>query len=164
LRLMRLEKLPWDFAQLIEESEREGFRFLTKLSANWQAGKNRFDQKGECLFGAFSDLSSNLSSDSEKDSLLGIGGLNQDPYLADPAVGRVRHVYVTSRARRLGLGRKIVEAIIEASYPHFRLLTLKTDNPKAIALYGSMGFVVRQTDEDGFSHMETLLNCGEMFF
>ena len=112
MRLMRLEELPWDFAQLKEESEREGFRFLTKLSANWQAGKNRFDQKGECLFGAFSDLSSDLTSglsfDSEKDSLLGIGGLNQDPYLKDPAVGRVRHVYVTSRARRLGLGRKIV--------------------------------------------------------
>jgi len=162
LRLMRLEELPWDFAQLKEESEREGFRFLTKLSANWQAGKNRFDQKGECLFGAFSDLSSDLTSglsfDSEKDSLLGIGGLNQDPYLKAPAEGRVRHVYVTSRARRLGLGRKIVEAILEASYAHFRLLALKTDNPKAIALYGSMGFVVRHTDEDGFSHMEKLLS------
>jgi GNAT superfamily N-acetyltransferase len=162
LKITRIFELPRDFCHLMDESEREGFRFLTNLSANWQAGKNRFDQKGECLFGAFSDLSSglssNLSSDSEKDSLLGIGGLNQDPYLADPAVGRVRHVYVTSRARRLGLGRKIVEAIIEASYPHFRLLTLKTDNPKAIALYGSMGFVVRQTDEDGFSHMEKLLS------
>jgi hypothetical protein len=103
---MRLEELPWDLAQLIEESEPEGFPFLSKMAADWQSGKNRFSFKVESLFWAFSDLSYDSFSDSDKGNHLGIGGLNQDPYLEDSTVGRVRHVYVTSRARRLGLGRK----------------------------------------------------------
>jgi ribosomal protein S18 acetylase RimI-like enzyme len=43
--------------------------------------------------------------------------------------------------RHLGLGRKLVTAVMEAGRGRFRMLTLKTENPLAAALYRSLGFV-----------------------
>ena len=38
--------------------------------------------------------------------MVGIGGLNIDPYLALPDVGRVRHLYVLRKCRGRGAGKK----------------------------------------------------------
>jgi GNAT superfamily N-acetyltransferase len=72
--------------------------------------------------------------------LVGLCGRNIDPYLSDPKIGRVRHLYVARDARRCGVGRLLVGAIIRGARGHFRLLTLRTDDPQAAAFYRALGF------------------------
>lgn len=73
-----------EIARLIEESEREGFRHLRRLTEEYELGLNRFDGPGEALFGAY---------DGER--MIGIGGLNRDPYTSRTQVGRLRRLYVS---------------------------------------------------------------------
>ena len=70
---------------------------------------NRFDRAGEALFGGRID-----------GQLVGICGLNVDPYAADDGIGRVRHLYVWSIHRRLGVGRALVTHVIQAAHGRFR--------------------------------------------
>jgi len=55
-------------------------------------------------------------------------------------IGRVRHLYVLSAYRRLGIGEQLVEEIIGAARGWFDRLRLRTGNPKAARLYERMGF------------------------
>ena len=68
-------------ATLTAEAAAQGFQFLTTLEQEWQTGANRFSALGEGLFGGF-----------DGPELIAIGGLNRDPFLNDPAVGRIRRV------------------------------------------------------------------------
>ena len=114
---------------LLVESEREGSRFVRRLSDEWATGTNRFDRPGEALFAA------RLG-----DRLIGVCGLNVDPYAAAANVGRVRRLYVLSAHRRLGAGRQLVLAVLEAARGRFDVLHLRTTNPVAAQLYESLGF------------------------
>jgi hypothetical protein len=58
---------------LVAESERQGFRFVRRLVEEWTRGVNRFDRPGEVLFAARSG-----------DDVVGVCGLNVDPYADDP--------------------------------------------------------------------------------
>jgi len=58
---------------------------------------NRFYREGEILIGTF-----------RGDRLLGISGLNRDPYVDDRRVGRLRHLYVAKNERCAGSGRVLV--------------------------------------------------------
>jgi GNAT superfamily N-acetyltransferase len=102
-------------AELVVESERHGLRFIRRLAEEWTSGANRFDQPGEALF---------VARIGER--VVGVCGLNVDPYAAEPRVGRVRHLYVLSGQRRLGVGRRLVSEIIDA--------------PEAGQLYQALGF------------------------
>jgi GNAT superfamily N-acetyltransferase len=115
-------------AELIDESERLGFRFLRRLAENWATGANRFDRPGETLFGAF-----------EGAKHVGVCGLNADPY-AGGRVGRVRHLYVLSSHRRRGIGRQLVESVIEYARPTFVRLRLRTNDASAARFYEALGF------------------------
>jgi GNAT superfamily N-acetyltransferase len=117
-----------DLATLIRLSEEEGYDFIRRLWDEYASGANRFDQPGEALFGAYGG------------ALIGVGGLNIDPYQADARVGRVRHVYVAPSHRRSGAGRALLLAIIAAARGRFGALTLWTSNPHADALYRAVGF------------------------
>ena len=55
-------------------------------------------------------------------------------------VGRVRHLYVLSAYRRLGVGRQLVGGVIEAARGRFDILRLRTQNPAAARLYEQLGF------------------------
>ena len=77
----------------------------------------------------------------EGETPVAVCGLNRDPYLGDPGVGRVRHLYVLKAYRHLGLGRSLVQAVMDAAQGHFHMLTLRTENPVAARLYVSLGFV-----------------------
>ena len=92
--------------ELLSESERAGARFVRRLVDEWANGANRFDRPGEALFGAWIG-----------DRLVGVGGLNVDPYARDERVGRVRHLYVLSDFRRLGVARRLMAQIIAAAAP-----------------------------------------------
>lgn len=121
---------PWPaLAPLIEESRREGFRFLGRLRAEFEDGTNRFDAPGEALLGGY-----------RGSKLVAVGGFNRDPYAAEPRVGRLRHLYVSRAFRDTGIGRALVEALVAVSRPHFDVLRLRTDTPAAARFYEASGF------------------------
>jgi ribosomal protein S18 acetylase RimI-like enzyme len=120
---------PDDLADLAAESERSGFRFVRRLLDEWVAGVNRFDRPGEALFVAFVG-----------GRVVGVCGLNLDPYDAGPRVGRVRRLYVLSTHRRAGVGRRLVMEVIAAARGAFDRLRLRTDNPEATRFYERLGF------------------------
>jgi GNAT superfamily N-acetyltransferase len=129
-RVERLHELPADrLAPLITESEQAGLRFVVRLAEEWASGRNRFDRPGEALFGASLDR-----------LLVGVCGLNIDPYANDPRVGRVRHLYVLTAHRRLGVGRQLVDAVVAAARGPFTTLRLSTTNPAAARFYESLRF------------------------
>src|SRR5439155_16415461 len=95
---------------------------------------------GEALFLATDDR-----------AVVGVCGLTIDPYLADPAVGRVCHLYVAAHLRRQGVGARLVGAVVAEARGSFTLLRLRTDRPEADAFYLSLGFA-RVADEPGCTH------------
>jgi GNAT superfamily N-acetyltransferase len=72
--------------------------------------------------------------------VVGIGGLNRDPYFNDSKVGRLRHLYVESVWRRHGIGRLLATQLIHEANQHYQLLTLRTDTSAADEFYQELGF------------------------
>jgi GNAT superfamily N-acetyltransferase len=122
--------------ELLVDSEAMGSRIVRRLVDDWTAGANRFDRPGEVLFGA-----------SIAGRLVGVCGLNVDPYAADPRVGRLRHLYVLTACRRHGVGRQLVARTIEVAADRFDSLRLRTSNPAAARLYEAAGFCARAEGE-----------------
>jgi ribosomal protein S18 acetylase RimI-like enzyme len=111
------------------EIQSEGFNFVQRTIFEWENGINNFKKKGEILFGIFTS-----------DLCIGLGGLNVDPFIVNPHVGRVRHVYISQKYRRNGLGSLLLKKIINNSTKHFKLLRLYADNQIASSFYKSLGF------------------------
>ncbi len=115
--------------KLAVEAQTEGFNFVQRAIDDWSSGMNCFSKKGEILFGIFiSDL------------CIGIGGLNVDPYINDPNIGRIRHLYVSQEHRRKGFATLLLKRIIRIAATNFELVRLSTHNPNASSFYESMGF------------------------
>ena len=127
LIVSRLLSLPAALAPMEREAIGEGFGMITRLREEWESGANRFDGEGEVLLGAF-----------RADALLGIGGLNRDPYVSDARVGRLRHFYVMKAERRAGIGRTLVERILGHAAGNFDSVRLWTD--RAGLFYDCLGF------------------------
>jgi len=140
--IQRLHRLDLnEIAHLAQESRDEGFRHITRLSEQYESGTNRFDQPGEALFAA-----------RDRERIIGICGLNQDPYSMTAGVGRVRRLYVSKLYRRHGVARWLMEQVIEEAKRHYSVLVLKTDHPIADRFYDSLGFI-SMGDNDNVSHM-----------
>lgn len=118
-----------ELGALLAESEQAGLQLVRRLVEEWASGANRFDRPGEKLFGAWVD-----------ERVVGVCGLNVDPYTAEERVGRVRHLYVLSAFRRRGVGRRLMAEVIEAARGPFVALRLRTRNPEAARLYEAIGF------------------------
>jgi len=114
---------------LVTESEQAGMSLVRRLVDEWRDGSNRFDRPGEAVFGAWVE-----------GRLVGVCGLNIDPYVRDERMGRVRHLYVLTACRRHGVGRLLMARVIEAGRGRFGTLRLSTSNPAAARLYESLGF------------------------
>ncbi len=119
----RLHLVPIDgehpgLAELAREASSDRFSFVARLIDEWKSGANRFDRPGEQLLGAVVD-----------GDLVGICGINRDPYLKDEAVGRLRHLYVKKAARGSGVGSVLVAQLLREARPIFRLVRLRTDTP-----------------------------------
>jgi GNAT superfamily N-acetyltransferase len=117
-------------SRLVAESEREGWRFVRRLADEWTAGTNRFDQPGEALWAAWVD-----------GTLIGVCGLNADPYTSDPAIGRVRRLYVLGAFRGRGVGQLLVQAVLQSARTRFRSLRVRTASAAAARLSERLGFV-----------------------
>ncbi len=70
-------------AELITESDASGQAFVRGLVVEWEWGANRFSQPGEALFVAMAS-----------ERVVGVCGLNVDPYQDSQKIGRVRRLYV----------------------------------------------------------------------
>src|SRR5215813_3638627 len=126
---------------LLADSEAAGSRIVRRLVDEWADRTNRFDRPGEALFAA-----------SFAGRLVGVCGLNIDPYAGDARIGRVRHLYVVTELRRRGVGHQLVARVIEQASDRFDALRLSTNNEAAARLYAAMGF--RASGEGGtFTHV-----------
>jgi GNAT superfamily N-acetyltransferase len=138
----RLRDLPLDaLAPLVAESEQAGWRFLQKLQDEWAAGANRFGKPGEALFAGW-----------VAGRLIGVCGLNADPHIEDGRIGRVRHLYVLSDFRRVGVGRRLVEAVVAEAKGRFDSIRLRTESAEAAGFYEGLGFR-RRSDLPDCTHV-----------
>lgn len=139
LAIRQISALPPEILLLEAQAITEGFRFLTRLIADWKDGSNRFDQPGEGLFGAFSN-----------GQLVAIGGLSNDPY-AGAGIGRLRRVYVWRAARGQHVGKALVQRLLEYAAQSFSVVRLSTDTPEGAAFYLRCGF--RPIEDDFATHV-----------
>ena len=63
---------------LLIESESQGYHYLTKMVSQWESGENRFTRDNEKLI-CFK----------ENGKVIGIGGINEEPYLRRKDYGRL---------------------------------------------------------------------------
>lgn len=75
------------------------------------------------------------------EKLIGIGGLNEDPYTENNKIGRVRRFYIAKEYRRKGLGRLLLARILSDAKTHFNIVVLHTDTEQGDEFYTSSGFV-----------------------
>ncbi len=137
MKVKVIRDLPEDFDTLLSESVEEGFEFLQKLKSEWDDKTNRFDLDGEFLLAVF-----------KKKQCIGIGGLNLDPYLNDPMIGRVRHFYILREFRGKGAGKKLLQDIMRrSSFDRVRLRAMTEDAAK---FYEKMGFEI--SNEENTTH------------
>lgn len=135
VRIVRLFDLPLaDIQPLLLESRTQNYRFVDRLVDEYVDGSNRFGLLGEALYAAYVD-----------NRMVGIGGLNRDPYVGeaedgDMGVGRVRHLYVLSDWRGRGVGGSLMEQITDEARQQFAVLTLRTFSPDAANFYVAIGF------------------------
>ncbi len=125
---------------LVQESKEEGFNFLIKLISEYENKINTFNKTGECLYGIF-----------QGEKLIGIGGLNEDPYTENNKIGRVRRFYIAKEYRRKGVGRLLLLRILSDAKKYFNIVVLHTDTEQGDKFYTSSGFVKR-TKYVGASH------------
>jgi GNAT superfamily N-acetyltransferase len=132
-----------EITDLINESLSEGHRHIYRLLEDYKNGTNRFDEEGEALFAAYL-----------KDRIIGICGLNKDPYLNDRSIGRVRRLYVLKAYRQHGVGRRLMDTVIQEARRHYTVIVLNTDNPVADKFYRSLGFSVHLTFSNSTHHFK----------
>jgi GNAT superfamily N-acetyltransferase len=115
--------------QMQQEARNEGYQFLETLVEEWLSGENRFDKKGEALCGHL-----------DGGNLIAVGGLNCDPFLGDPGVGRIRRVYVRQAWRNCGVGGALLDHLLCVARQHFLCVRLRAENQAAARLYERKGF------------------------
>lgn len=140
LQIERMKEPGSEAEPLIAEASALGFPMMERLRREWLDGTNRFDLPGETLLSAWFD-----------GRLVGIGGLNRDPYADDPALGRVRHLYVLADFRERGVGRALVERIVAEARPHYIVLRLRTATQQGARFYEKLGF--EAVREDAVTHI-----------
>lgn len=108
----------------------EGHGFCGVFLEEWRSGHNRFDQDGELFLVATVD-----------GAVVGMGGLNRDPFVGDPRIARLRRLYVSEDARRRSTGRRLVAALVDhARACCFHAVRVRTHDPVASAFYERLGF------------------------
>lgn len=137
IRVEPFSSLPEDVTELLELSLREGHDLVQRLVVDWRDGSNRFDQPGEEV------LAARIGP-----RLVGVGGLNRDPYIDDPTVGRIRHLYVSPEARGRGVGRVLVMTLVDHARATFERVRLRTTGLGASEFYRALGFEETPDESD----------------
>lgn len=113
---------------LVLQSEQEGFRHIRRLVNEYQSGENTFSGQGEVLYIAH-----------EQEQIVGVIGLNQDPF-SDQSTGRVRRLYVHPDYRHLGIGTQLVQKVTFEANKFYNILVLRADSEQASQFYLALGF------------------------
>jgi ribosomal protein S18 acetylase RimI-like enzyme len=117
-------------AGLKSDPEAFGSTFETEHAQPLDSFAERLDNSA--VFGAFDGA-----------DLLGIAGFVVRRGAKESHKGLLWGMYVRPAARRTGVGRRLVEAVIDFARRHVELLqlTVVSDNQRAQRLYASLGFV-----------------------
>lgn len=134
----------YEYDYLVQESKDEGFNFLLKLINEYKNEINTFNKTVECLYGIF-----------QGENLIGIGGLNVDPYTENNKIGRLRRFYISKDYRRTGLGNLLLNRLLSHAEKNFQIVVLHTDTKQGNAFYLANGFV-RGNMYKGSSHYKIL--------
>jgi len=129
------------FAELRSQSTAEGFNMLRRLEDNWLSGQNRFDKPGEKLIGASVD-----------GLIVGVCGLNIDPFTLKTGIGRLRHLYVDSGWRKRQVGSALLHEILKDSGHWFDFINTNAP-PSAFTFYERAGFVALTCAEKVTHHL-----------
>ena len=132
-----IKNLPARFDVLREEANAEGYLFVERLAADWEARRMRFDRQGEAL------LAAHVTG-----VLAGIGGLTIEPVL--PGALRMRRFYVRPLFRRAGVGSKLATALLERARAAGLLVTVNAA-PASVSFWESLGFAPDM--RDGHTHL-----------
>ena len=131
IHIQQIEDLMiYEHEYLVQESKDEGFYFLIKLISEYENKINTFNKTGECLYGIF-----------HGEKLIGIGGLNEDPYTENNKIGRLRRFYITKDYRRIGLGNLLLKRLLYHAEKYFKVVVLHTDTKQGDAFYIANGVV-----------------------
>lgn len=121
----------YSFHLFLKESNEEGYRFLERLVNEYLNGSNTFSKPREALYGAFTS----------QGELVGIGGVNLDPFSNNQDIGRLRRFYISKSFRREGLGSQLLYNILQDARRHFRVIVLHTDTGHGDQFYQANGFI-----------------------
>ncbi len=142
LRVQQVFDLPPGFDSLVLQSQAEGFHFLRRMRDDWTARTNCFAAPGEALFAGFDA------------TVVGVCGLNVDPYANSPQTGRIRHLYVSPAHRRRGIARALLSAVITQARQSFAVLRLRTNSAEAAHFYEAHDFI--QAQQEHATHVRHL--------
>lgn len=134
------DRLPEGFELLRHAAEGEAFDLLSTLAREWADGTHRFDGDGEALIAAF-----------DGDLLVGMGGIQRDPSLADAL--RMTRFYVRPSYRRRRVGWQIAAALLERPESQARTITLIAPHAEAARFWEALGFM--PDARDGHTHIRT---------
>jgi ribosomal protein S18 acetylase RimI-like enzyme len=123
--------------------EAEGFLFVRRFVDDLIGARVKLADQCEFFLGVFVD-----------DQLAGIGGVTADPYVQDPDIGRLRHLYVRSEFRGSGVGRALVAELEARAQLCYAQLRLRTDTAGAARFYERLGYDA--IDDASATHRRTL--------
>ncbi|PEY25750.1 GNAT family N-acetyltransferase [Bacillus anthracis] len=145
IRIQQIKDLMiYEHDHLVQESKEEGFNFLIKLISEYENKINTFNKTGECLYGIF-----------QGKKLIGIVGLNEDPYTENNKIGRLRRFYIAKDYCRIGLGKLLLNQLLSHAEKYFKVVVLHTDTKQGDAFYNANGFVKGEFYK-GSSHFKVL--------
>jgi len=96
--------------EILTESKSLGYGMIERLIFEWESGANDFRKENEAFFAY-----------ERGGKVLGVGGINEEPYLHIKHYGRMRHLYVLKEWRRNRVGTEIVKATIKLPLNEFLL-------------------------------------------
>jgi len=132
ITIRQADGLPKQIEQLAALATKEGYQFIQRLIDEYESGKNRFDQTGECLMLAY-----------DQEQLVGCGGLNQQwgDTGVENRIGRVRRFYVHPKYRQHGVGKLLLLALEKNARSHYSALCLNTEITGAVQFYQKHNYV-----------------------
>lgn len=133
-------ELPDGFGKLADAANAEGVRNMALLMVAWESGAQRFDADGAALFAAM-----------DEGRCAGIGGVRRETGAGESAM-RMHRFYVHPAYRRLGIGKRIAEAVMAHALMHASLLTCNARASMAAAPFWlSLGFA--PVDSASYTHI-----------
>lgn len=140
--IQRVHSLPAEIGEaLASAAQQERFKPIQWLQDEWDSGANCFAEPGEAFYAAYAE-----------GRLVGVCGLNRDPYDRRATCGRLRRLYVHPAFRRMGVGRRLVGRVVAEAGEHFDAVRLRTLDKHSAEFFEAVGF--RRVDgEESVTHM-----------